>query len=83
MAADLGISLFASTGILLVLAFITTVLRCIARIYVVKAFALDDWLMVLSLVILFHCFLSCLLTDESLGNFCSLFRLGILRKEHR
>jgi len=50
MAADLGISLFVSTGILLFLATLTTVFRCIARIYVVKAFGLDDWLMVLTLV---------------------------------
>jgi hypothetical protein len=50
MAVDLGISLFASTGILLSLATITTSLRCIARIYIAKNFGLDDWLMVLTLV---------------------------------
>jgi hypothetical protein len=50
MAVDLGLSLFISTGILLVLAFITTTCRCIARIYIVQSFGLDDWLMVLTLV---------------------------------
>ncbi len=50
MAVDLGISLFTSAGILLFLATVTTLLRCIARIYIVKSFGLDDWLMILTLV---------------------------------
>lgn len=50
MAANLGATLFASTGILLALATITTALRCVARLYVVRAFGLDDWLMIITLV---------------------------------
>lgn len=50
MAVDLGLSLFTSAGILLFLAFFTTVLRCIARIYVVKAFGIDDYFMIATVV---------------------------------
>jgi hypothetical protein len=58
MAVDLGLSLFTSAGILLVLALFTTVLRCIARIYVVKAFGMDDWLMIVTVVRNFMSYLS-------------------------
>ncbi|KAH6715443.1 hypothetical protein DL95DRAFT_445826 [Leptodontidium sp. 2 PMI_412] len=54
MAVDLGLSLFVSTGILLAAASITTAFRCIARIYVVRSFGIDDWLMVLTLAIFAH-----------------------------
>jgi hypothetical protein len=54
MAVDLGLSLFTSAGILLFLALFTTILRCVARIYVVKAFGLDDWLMIVTVVRIFH-----------------------------
>ena len=50
MAVDLGLSLFTSAGILLFLALFTTVLRCIARIYVVKAFGIDDYFMIATVV---------------------------------
>jgi hypothetical protein len=47
---SLGVSLFTSSGILLFLAVLVTTLRCITRLYIVKSFGLDDWLMVLTVV---------------------------------
>jgi hypothetical protein len=50
MGVDLGISLFTSAGILLFLSLLAVTLRCITRIYIVKAFGLDDWLMIVAMV---------------------------------
>jgi type IV secretory pathway TrbD component len=50
MGVDLGISLFTSAGILLFLSLLAVILRCITRIYIVKAFGLDDWLMIVAMV---------------------------------
>lgn len=43
-------AMFATAGILLVLAVIACALRCYARIGIMKSFGADDWLMMLSLV---------------------------------
>ena len=50
MGVDLGISLFTSAGILLFLSLLAVTLRCITRIYIVKEFGLDDWLMIVAMV---------------------------------
>lgn len=50
MAVDLGLSLLVSAGILLTLAVIITALRFITRIWVVKAFGMDDYFMIATIV---------------------------------
>ncbi|KAH8821450.1 hypothetical protein F5884DRAFT_87245 [Xylogone sp. PMI_703] len=54
---NVGIAIFATGGTLVFLAVLITALRCYTRIVLVKAFGLDDWLMLLSLAfyIVFMC----------------------------
>ena len=80
---DLGISLFTSAGILLLLALEITVLRCYSRIYIVKAFGLDDWLMLVTVVrnlILISLFSIELYLLSTLDSLFTLLRVGFLRE---
>lgn len=50
MAEGLELELYLSAAILLALAIIATALRVYARTIVVRAFGIDDWLMLVTLV---------------------------------
>ena len=78
MALDLSLSLFTSAGILLSLAVLVTILRCITRIYVVKAFGIDDYFMIAAVVSssFSSSIRSCQLNVSD--SLCALLRLGFL-----
>jgi len=85
MAIDLGISLFTSAGILLLLALVTTTLRCVTRGFIVKAFGPDDWLMIVT-VVSFYIHTAkwtqfILKLTISTDTVCPLLLLGILWKK--
>ena len=50
MAVDIRTCLFINVGVLLAIALVVTILRCITRIYIVGSFGLDDWLMLATVV---------------------------------